>query len=117
MYLTISIIIVLLVLLVISALKAASYLKKISEFNDIAIKCLDAHETLLRKIHEENSFINESLSRIQSSLDETERKISNISYVMDVIYKYKLPSKKDRDFLDRVEIDNEVFDGINSARD
>lgn len=104
-------------ILVFTGWQILSQLKRIAESNALSIKCLDAHEILLRKILDENEAISESLSCIQSRLDETESKISNINYVMDVIYKYKLPNKKDRDLLDRIELDNEIFSGIDSARD
>lgn len=104
-------------ILIFTGWQILSQLKRITESNALSIKCLDAHETLLRKMLEENEAINESLSCIQSRLDEVDSKIGNINYVMDAIYKYKLPSKEDRDFIDRMAIDNEVFDGINSDRD
>ncbi|MDW2635881.1 hypothetical protein RYZ90_18710 [Citrobacter portucalensis] len=53
MELTFSVITILLVLLVMSAWRAASYLKKISESNELAVRCLDAHELLLRKMQKE----------------------------------------------------------------
>lgn len=53
MELTFSVITILLVLLVMSAWRAASYLKKISESNELAVRFLDAHELLLRKMQKE----------------------------------------------------------------
>lgn len=53
MELTFSVITILLVLLVMSAWRADSYLKKISESNELAVRCLDAHELLLRKMQKE----------------------------------------------------------------
>lgn len=104
-------------ILVFTGWQILSQLKRIADSNALSIRCLDAHEILLRKTLNESESINESLLCIQSRLDEVEVKISNINYVMDIIYKYKLPNKKDRDLLDKIELDNEIFGGIDSARD
>ncbi|MCV4286482.1 hypothetical protein OH708_01045 [Pseudomonas capsici] len=39
----------------------------------------------------------------------------DIKEVTDVIYRYKLPNAEERRFLDQIEIDNEVSNGIQNA--
>ena len=59
----------------------------------------------------------EELNRIQENTYECQQMhsdISEIKYVMDLIYKYKLPSKSEREYLDELEITNEVLDGISN---
>ena len=41
-----------------------------------------------------------------------DRSIADIKDVTDVIYRYKLPNAAERAFLDQMEIDNEVSNGI-----
>jgi Tfp pilus assembly protein PilN len=59
----------------------------------------------------------EHLDEISSNIQQLKSDIEDMKFVSDVFYKYKLPSKSERDFLDQVAIDNEVSDGIASARD
>lgn len=54
MDLTLWFILLVLIFIAIQMARAVSFLGKISSSNDIAIKCLDAHELLLRKVIEEN---------------------------------------------------------------
>lgn len=46
---------------------------------------------------------------MQASNFNIEENIQNISYVMDIIYKYQLPDEEQRKLLDQIKIDNERF--------
>jgi|GEM_PF-6587346 len=41
-------------------------------------------------------------------LQECNISLSDIKAVMNVIYKYKLPDKEEREFLDRLKVDNQL---------
>lgn len=52
------------------------------------------------------------LEQLVEASVNTERSIAEIKDVTDVIYRYKLPNAAERAFLDQMEIDNEVSNGI-----
>jgi len=74
-------------------------------------------------LHDVNErFFKEGFESTKSNLEQLietsiaiERSISEIKDVTDVIYRYKLPNAAERQFLDQIEIDNEVSNGIMSA--
>lgn len=55
------------------------------------------------------------LEQLVEASVSTERSISEIKDVTDVIYRYKLPNAAERKLLDQIEIDNEVSNGILNA--
>ncbi|MGB7801428.1 hypothetical protein [Buttiauxella sp.] len=57
-----------LVALVILAWQISSHLKRIADSNELAIKCLDAHEDLLRKIREETDRQGADIEAIKDSM-------------------------------------------------
>ena len=59
----------------------------------------------------------EHLEEISSNIQQLKSDVEDMKFVSDVFYKYKLPDKSERDFLDQIAIDNEVSDGIARARD
>ena len=61
------------------------------------------------KEHEVRTEILEELREVRQNQAEVTADISEIKYVTDVIYKYKLPNRETQAFLDQVENDNEVF--------
>ncbi|OGQ56759.1 MAG: hypothetical protein A3J24_03915 [Deltaproteobacteria bacterium RIFCSPLOWO2_02_FULL_53_8] len=92
-----------------SASKSRAELMRFRE--SMAVK-LDAHALQRQELSEQAS---EGLRDINDKLVAVEQHLADIRVVTDVIYKYKLPSKADRDFLDQIEIDNEVSEGISQA--
>jgi hypothetical protein len=82
---------------------------ELSRLRETVLVLLDAHEVQRREISEQ------LIDRIQDLVNQSEaigQELSEIRAVTDVIYKYKLPSKADREFLDQMEIDSEVSDRI-----
>lgn len=59
----------------------------------------------------------EHLDEISSNIQQLKSDVEDMKFVSDVFYKYKLPDKSERDFLEQVDIDNEVSNGIARARD
>lgn len=57
----------------------------------------------------------ELLEDIQMDINELKTNVEDMKYVSDIFYKYKLPDRKERELLDQIAIDNEVFDGIANA--
>jgi hypothetical protein len=57
----------------------------------------------------------EYLELISSDIEKVKSDLEDMKYVSDIFYKYKLPDQRERDVLDQVSIDNEVFDGIANA--
>jgi hypothetical protein len=60
-------------------------------------------------VHEVRTELLDELREVRQNQSEVKFDISEIKYVTDVIYKYKLPNKDKQALLDQVEIDNEVF--------
>ncbi len=58
----------------------------------------------------------ELLEGVSLDINQLRSDVEDMKYVSDIFYKYKLPNKSDREFLDQVEIDNEVSEGIARAR-
>ncbi len=56
----------------------------------------------------------ENLDNISYSLESMQSDIDDIKYVLDIFYKYKLPNEADREFLDKIEIDNKRTRQANS---
>ena len=52
------------------------------------------------------------LEQLVEASVNTERSIADIKDVTDVIYRFKLPNAAERAFLNQMEIDNEVSNGI-----
>lgn len=73
------------------------------------------HDTSADRCRERFELTATYLEQLVEASVSAERNISEIKDVMDVIYRYKLPNAAERDFLDQVEIDNEVSNGILNA--
>jgi hypothetical protein len=63
-------------------------------------------------------------SEVRLAIDElcdlnrdSKEKIDNISLILDIFYKYKLPDKSERDLCDKIAIENEISDGISIFRE
>lgn len=63
-------------------------------------------------------------SEVRLAIDElcdlnrdSKEKIDNISLILDIFYKYKLPDKSERDLCDQIAIENEISDGISISRE
>ncbi len=59
---------------------------------------------------------NDILEQLADDVQQLQTDVRDMKYVSDVFYKYKLPDEKEREMLEQIEIDNEVFDGISGAR-
>ncbi|MGL6001542.1 MAG: hypothetical protein ACRCZ4_05500 [Plesiomonas sp.] len=53
---------------------------------------------------------NEIIEKMAADINQLQTDIQDMKYVSDIFYKYKLPDKKEREMLDQIKIDNEVFD-------
>ncbi|MFL1916790.1 hypothetical protein ACJW8B_15545 [Plesiomonas shigelloides] len=53
---------------------------------------------------------NEIIEEMAADINQLQTDIKDIKYVSDIFHKYKLPDKKEREMLEQIEIDNEVFD-------
>lgn len=84
----------------------------ISSLIQVTAALHDINESLFKEGFESTKSNLEQL--IETSI-AIERSISEIKDVTDVIYRYKLPNAAERQFLDQIEIDNEVSNGIMSA--
>ena len=92
---------------------------KVREGISALVKTTEALQETLQTISghlEEMSRTSDNVLDIKNDVTSIEREISDIKYVTDVIYKYKLPSQSEQAFLDRVAIDEEVSNGISNAR-
>ena len=78
---------------------------ELSRLRETVSVILDSHSVQRREISEQ---LLDRAQELVSRSEAIEQELSEIRAVTDVIYKYKLPSKADRAFLDQVEIDNEV---------
>jgi hypothetical protein len=63
-------------------------------------------------------------SEVRLAIDElcdlnrdSKEKIDNISLILNIFYKYKLPDKSERDLRDQIAIENEISDGISIFRE
>lgn len=63
-------------------------------------------------------------SEVRLAIDElcdlnrdSKEKIDNISLILNIFYKYKLPDKSERDLRDKIAIENEISDGISIFRE
>jgi len=97
-----------LVLIVFIALKISA---RLSAINDSLNKTWPAVNAMHYYLTENQ---NERLQEVASSAEDLSLNIAlikedihEIKYVMDIIYKYKLPSKEERKLLDRIAIDRE----------
>jgi cell division protein FtsX len=84
----------------------------ISSLIQVTAALHDVNESLFKEGFESTKSNLEQL--IETSI-AIEQSISEIKDVTDVIYRYKLPNAAERQFLDQIEIDNEVSNGILSA--
>jgi cell shape-determining protein MreC len=55
------------------------------------------------------------LERYKCELQESNLSLSDIKDIMNIIYKYKLPNKEEREFLDKVKIDNQLSDYLHKS--
>lgn len=73
------------------------------------------HDIKANQLKDQFELTTSQLEQLVENSNSTDRKISDIQQVTDVIYRYKLPSARERKMLDQIEIDNEVSDGIFNA--
>ena len=57
-----------------------------------------------KKFQEMNGFLEE----LKLVLEESNSSLSDIKYIMNVIYKYKLPDEAEQELLNRIKIDNQL---------
>ncbi|QUM80792.1 hypothetical protein HWV01_11120 [Moritella sp. 5] len=57
----------------------------------------------------------EALELIADNMEEVKRDVKEMKDVADIFYKYKLPDREEREFIDKMLIQEEVFDGVNKA--
>lgn len=56
------------------------------------------------------------ISRVREELEMANSTLNEIKYVTDIIEKYKLPDRKEREFIDQIRIDDEISERMNSSR-
>lgn len=56
------------------------------------------------------------ISRVREELEMVNSSLNEIKYVTDIIEKYKLPDRKEREFIDQIRIDDEISERMNSNR-
>jgi hypothetical protein len=69
-------------------------------------------ESEIRKINEAIDSQSEKIEEIRNSVEVIHNTLGSVKITSDLLQKYCVPSKEDREFRDRVEIDNEHFDRI-----
>jgi hypothetical protein len=107
-------------LLVFACLVGLRILSKLSQMNS-GIALLNQVTATLGDLKANND--RETFEEIRSYLEKTcentkaiEQNTSEIKFVTDIIYKYKLPNSSEQELLDRIEIDNEFQNGIQRKR-
>jgi hypothetical protein len=88
----------------------------------IMLKFNSSHEINIA-VNDEKSRQRSELLNVQNEMIETltldiqkiQNDIEEIKYVSDIFYKYKLTDKREREIIDRIAIDDEVFDGLERA--
>ncbi|NWA23903.1 hypothetical protein HX866_03270 [Pseudomonas gingeri] len=73
------------------------------------------HDDNENRFKESFEWTKANLEQLAGTSIAIEQSISDIKYVTDVIYRYKLPNAAERRLLDQIEIDNDVSTGIMSA--
>ncbi|WP_353614505.1 hypothetical protein [Mangrovibacter phragmitis] len=71
------------------------------------------------RLEHQKYILNDALAELENIKDSIERNnetLNDIKYVTDIILKYKLPDASERKMLDEVRLNEEVWDGINQAR-
>ncbi len=58
----------------------------------------------------------EALELIADNMEELKKDVKDMKDVADIFYKYKLPDIKDRKLLDRISIENEVFNHVSQKQ-
>lgn len=104
-----TVIIALLITLVATRVKVLSCLSTLNDglnriwtaVNEFHYHFTNPENEIINKIS--NSFVN-----MASNIPELKFDIHEIKYVADILLKYNLPNKEDRDLLDRISIDQEV---------
>jgi hypothetical protein len=56
------------------------------------------------------------ISRVREELEMANSTLNEIKYVTDIIEKYKLPDRNERDLIDQIRIDDEISERMNSSR-
>lgn len=110
-------------LMIIASLLAVICILGVGIFYSVSQAKTGISSLIQAALHDVNeSLFKEGFESTKSNLEQLietsiaiERSISEIKDVTDVIYRYKLPNAAERQFLDQIEIDNEVSNGIMSA--
>ncbi|MDV5356504.1 hypothetical protein QM201_16645 [Enterobacter asburiae] len=70
----------------------------------------EAHDNI-----DKNELIYE-ISRVREEIEMVNSTLNEIKYVTDIIEKYKLPDRKEREFIDQIRIDDEISERMNSSK-
>lgn len=99
---------VILTILMFLTFKIVSRLSSINDAINNALPVINDIHYYLIETHKENiqEFSN-SIEEFSLNTADIKSDIHEIKYVMDIIYKYKLPNKEERKLLDTIAIDKE----------
>ncbi|MDW2184657.1 hypothetical protein R7Z80_02190 [Vibrio sp. 1733] len=77
------------------------------------LACEEARINHRTEISEQQAYFLEQMTHNIESLKDDVRDMKHVS---DVFHEYKLPDRKEREFIDKIRIDNEVSEGLNKSR-